>query len=306
MNKIIEAQAAKKGESKITKALKVARTSPVKVGEWFARSSNPTGLLQNVRLERHRINIEVRGACAPDVIFQAFAWQYIDDDRFREAIDEHIRVSRDADTARILAALAQTGASQDVYRLRRELLAEICFNISKGNNKFLRCASEPTHSLAHFFAPLFPSLTSISNCKCRIERKFVTLPFDYDHFKGKPAFEGLQEAIHKRIGSTKKLCKRCGQMISEHHALSDFVFVVVGPPIHYLQDVTDLKGIPLTIKLVDQLYDLRCFIDYKMKGHSKISCLRGDRRWHQYDDNKGEIELDVNESSPYMLIYRRN
>lgn len=300
---------AERGENNIMQGLRVDRISQTKtnISEWFDRSLTLNGLLQNKHLQRHRIKIVVRGTCALDSILQMFTWQYIDDDRFRKAIDELIETLPDADTVRFIAIFAQQGVGLDVYRLRSEIFTKICFINSTDDFKYFRCMSSPIDSLAEFFTPFFPSVTSISNCRCRIERKFTTLPFDYDNFKGKPVFEGprLQEAINKRIGNGRVLCKCCGQLATENHALSHFVFVLLGPTRESLYLVKKLKGMPLKMTLQGEPYDLRCFIDYKIENHSKVNCWRDDSKWYQYDDNFNTALPLENESLPYMLMYRR-
>lgn len=295
---------AEKDRCEIMQRLRIVQISQSQIEEWFDRSLQLEGLLQNFYLERHRIKTVLQGTCASDSILQILAWQYIDDDRFRKAIDKNIRKSPEADTARFVAVLVQQGVSTEIYSWRTAMLSGMCFTISENNIKFFRCSSSPVDGLTQFVS-LFPAVTSTSNCNCRIEKRFILLPIDVKHFKSNRGFKGLQKAIDKRISSGMILCKRCGQLHVENLVFGDIVFVAVGPPIKELQLVTDLKGIPLTIKLQGQLYDLRCFTDNMKENHGMANCLRRDGKWYQYDDNLKTAETLGKKTVPYLLMFRK-
>lgn len=284
--------------------LRVAPIAQPNVQEWLKRSLSCEGLIRKSRRERHRIKSEVTGACSPNSVFQALVCQYIDNKAFRKAIDEHIQTSRDADLARSIALFAQQGATEHFYRLRTELLSKICLTILKDDMKYIRCGSFTSDSLTDFVTPLSPTIVITSNCECRIEVKFVSLPIDEAHFR-EHGLPELQQAIDKRIDKEKVLCKRCGRKCTQNHVLGGFVLVNVGRPKCKMQLVKNLEGIPLKIRVNKHQYDLSCFIDVRKRGHSMVNCLRSNGDWYQYNDAQKKPELLGNESMPQFLMYTR-
>lgn len=288
-------------ENKLKEGLKIAAISKEKVKEWFARSLTVKSLLANSWRERYDIKIKTHGTCSANSFLHALSCQYIDDERFRNSIDERIRTSPDADLERFIAVFAQGGVSQQVYRLRRELLSKTCFISSSDNVKFIRCASTSIQNLIQFVGPLFSAMTSTSSCKCQIVRKFTALPVDCRHLRSFGRL-GIQRAIDKRINGNI-VCKHCGQRHTEIHEFGDIVFINVGPPIAKLQSILNPRKISLTLK--GQKYNLVCMIDRKRSTHSAVSCLRKDGKWYHYDDNLNTVKELRTRSMPNLLVYRK-
>lgn len=140
---------------------------------WYERSLKPDGLITALRSETNRIRIRVLDTCSQDGIFQALAWQYIGIDHFRKAIEGS---ADDTDSPRLIAALAEQGATDNTYRLRSELLSKRYEATSKGGLKIIPCQDFFVENLENFVTHLFPSMTSTSGCGCRIEEKFIVLP----------------------------------------------------------------------------------------------------------------------------------
>lgn len=275
---------------------------------WFQRSLTAKGLLQNGQREKYKIQIEIDGTCGPDSILQALSWLYIDDAHFRKAVDERIRKSPDADLARFSATLAQKGDKRQIYRWRMEMLSEYCFVLRKDDVMNFQCASINPVNIAVLIAPLFPTKTSITTCKCRIKKKFAALPIDDTYLK-EFGFKKLQTAIDRRNNhfvDEESLCKHCGQRSSKIYAFGDIVFIIVRPSVGNRHPVWFPLEIQDTIVLKDQKYSLVCVSDITMPGHARINCLRGKNEWYQYDDLlKKSTLLAAKESKTDFLMYKR-
>lgn len=309
--KIIEAlKAAKKGGSEITRGLSVIPISKPNVDEWFKRSLELSGLLRNFRTERQHIKIFSSGNCSQDSILQALSWQYIDDERFREFIDERIRTSHNSNLERFIARLAQSGANHDIYRWRRELLSTIGYGISSDIIKYFSGSSYGFDETIHVITSSFSSTTTTSNCKCRIERKFYTIPIDVDLFYTYDDYDKLQEAIDNRLNG-KVLCKRCGRKKAQTHVFGDIVFIFVGNTIE-APDLIPVKGfdnIPPTINLKREQYDLTCFIEITSGNHAMANCYRKDKKWYHYNDLMPTV-IQLTETDytvyPICLMYKKH
>lgn len=281
--------------------LKVVPISEPKVQEWIAISYDVRGILENVWRERNDMKIEVYGTCSANSFLHALACQYVDDERIRNFMDERIRTMPDSDLERLIVAFARGGVSEYVYRLRREFLSRTCF-VSPGSYlKHFRCFSTDIQNLLQFVSPIFPAVTTTTNCKCQILRKFASLPVEAEYLR--KGLMGLQKAIDER-NNGDVLCKRCGQKNPENHVFSDIVSVEVGPPIASLQLVFNLMGVPKTIILKGQEYVLTCILDMKSKTHVAVSCRR-EKGWYQYDDFMKRAQRMGNQSVPSILLYKK-
>lgn len=296
----------KKGGEERKQGLKVDPVSPHSMSTWFERSLSAAGLLRNGQRERNKIQIWTRNTCSSDSIFQAIVWLYIDDEQFRQRIDEHIRTSQVADLARSISSLARGTDFEHLFRSRRELLSKGCYVSSKGNVKEYQCVSSTYESIEDLELPaLFPAVISTSNCKCRIKRTFVTLPFDYKDLITKPLSK-LPDVIDARFSDEKITCKRCGQKHRAEYIFGDIVFVVIAQYIVDLREVSSQVELPPTINLRGQKYKLICFTAHS-RGHGTIYCRRKKDKWYHYNDNKNIATLFEFEHSITTdnLMYKR-
>lgn len=274
---------------------------------WFEASLENQGLLPNSQHEKNYIKIWTRETCTADSLLQALTWLYIDDNHFRKTVDKHIGTSPDDDVARFVVAFAYGDVLENIYRWRREFLSKHCSVISRGATKEIHCLSAHYKNIEDLITPLFPAMTSTTGCECRIQRKFVTIPFSYKHL-GRRGLSGLQEAIDKRINDEKTLCKRCGQKHIEDHEFSDIAFVAVARHKSEAYTVKDRVGIPRTIFLEDQKFKFTCFTDLDFsKNHSAMNCRRKNGKWYHYDDNRktAEILRDGSLVETDTLMYKR-
>lgn len=299
-------QKTKKQGNKNEKELRVVPMLDPKVEPWYIRSLKSNGLLMNTHREKHSIKIVMRNTCVQNSILQAFTWLYIDDEDFRKFIDEFIRKSRKADLARLIAIFAQNGFGEHVYRLRRQLSSSSCFSsLIDGVRKF-ECASATFENIHDLVFPLFSTMTLTTDCKCRIEKKFATIPIDAAYFR-EHKLKGLQTAIEKRIKNKNRVCNRCGRKCSENHEFSDVVLIQVGLPVHDLIEVNDSGEIPQIIILKNQKYVLTCFSDAYMNqspNHFMMNCLRrGD--WYHYDDVSDSAKKLKGGGLVDILIYKK-
>lgn len=303
--KIIEAsKRTKKGANKNTQELKVDPVLHPDEEYWFDRSLEADGLLINSQQERCRMTIVVDGTCSPDSFLQMLAWQYIDDVRIRNIIDELIRTTPDSDLARFIAILVHRGGTKEVYRRRMELLSKICYVLSKENFKFVQCLSSNYHIIEELVSPLFQ--TMISTCECRYKKRFHTIPIDYRALRSY-RLPALQQLIDQRIKDGEQICCRCGQKNTITYAFSQIVFIIVAPYEAFLHRVNGWREVPQTIMLNDQTYDLTCFTDLIHSSHTTINCRRNGNEWYHYDDNTdkaeilpSEVQMDVE-----TLMYKR-
>lgn len=300
---------SKPGGNKINPELEIAAIPPPNMDAWFKKSLRSEFLFKNIRRERYFVKTDVRGTCTQDCILIALAWQYIDDERFRIFISKNIRTASApaADFARFIAVLAHQGARTHICRWREQLILRECFSSLEGSTKRSHCGSSLGEQLKQLVTPLFPSMTTISGCGCRLERKFTTIPIEFYQLKDF-GLVYLQIALDVRVARHRKLCKLCGQKHSESRVFSDIVFVYVEPILNLFspQEMRDFMRIPGTIILNGQQYHLTCFIDIdKDIDHATTFCRRKDE-WYHYDDmTQSVVPKSTENTSPACLMYRK-
>lgn len=281
------------------------RVTPVEqsvLDTWNERSLKADGLIRANQKERHRIKIQVLNACVYDCVVQALAWLYIDEERFRETVDERIRRMPDnADLPRLIAVLSEQGATDRVYRLRRELLSKSTFALRTGDMKVFRSEDLLLKILTYFVTPSFPSMTSTSDCKCRIEKKYGALPPDGVRIM-KNGPKKLRFEID--IKNERKPCRRCGQKRTEEHVFGDIVFVYLGDSYEEGTRSSQLS-IPQTIALGDENYALACFFDVNEKSHLTAFCFRKNGKRIVYNDNADRVLPFREDGLVQCLLYRK-
>lgn len=291
-----------RGRNKAKQELRVASVDRQDADKWLKRSLQSGSLLKAERLERYRVKIDLTNTCTPDTILQALAWQYIDDERFREIIDERIRTSHDdADVERFIAILAELGESDHIYRFRRELIQKNLFATRKGDVITIQAVDYFEEAVDYLVTSLLPAMTSTSNCKCRIETKTVVLPI--------LRILGIDNGMEFKIGlnNERLVCRRCGQRHTMSHVLGDIVLL---PWLYFKRTeparlVKNPDNLPQTINLNGNQYQLACFFDVRMEGHLMVNCLRKDGEWYQYNNHEETAAPLEGDSIMDCLMYRK-